>query len=105
MEGTLVVFTLRKNMSSAEKVRFCQQFYGRDTTTWKGKYTYHMSGFLGSIPHRKLGKGIIIIRSIDLEKVKEYFGDKVEEVYIRTVVLEEEDVRILEEVESPDKGS
>ncbi len=105
MEGTLVVFTLRKDMSSAEKVRFYQQFYGRDTSTWKGKYTYHMSGFLGSIPHRKLGKSIIIIRSTDLEKVKEYFKDKVEEAYIRTVALEEEDVRILEGMKSQDKGS
>ncbi len=96
MNGSIVIFGLRKGMNATEKNEFCHYFYGHNTSSRKGKYRYHRRGLLDDIPHRKIAKGVIIIRSEDLERVKEYFEDKVEEVYIRTVVLEEEDVRILE---------
>ena len=97
MSPTVRLFSLRKDLSSSEKTGFCQGFYGDDTTTWKGKYRYHRHGLLDDIPHRKIAKSVIIIRSSDLEKVKDYVRDRVEEIHVRTIVLTEEDIRTLKE--------
>ena len=96
MDGTIVVFSLRKGMSNSEKAKFCQYFYGDDTATWKGKYRYHRHGLLDDIPHRKIAKSVIIIKSSDLEKVKDYVRNRVEEIHVRTIVLTEEDVMALQ---------
>ena len=98
MEGLIIVFNLKKGMNSTEKNEFCHYFYGHDTSSWKGKYTYHRHGLLDDIPHRKIAKSVIIIRSSDLEKVKDYFGDRVEEIHVRTIVLTEKDISVLHEV-------
>lgn len=95
MNGSIIIFSLRKDMNPTEKNEFCHYFYGHDTSSWKGKYRYHRHGLLDDIPHRKIAKGVIIIRSEDLERVKGYVKDKVGEIQIRTVELTEEDVNIL----------
>ncbi|EQD74560.1 hypothetical protein B1B_02602, partial [mine drainage metagenome] len=92
MNGSIVIFGLRKDMNATEKNEFCHYFYGHNTSSWKGKYRYHRHGLLDDIPHRKIAKGVIIIRSEDLERVKEYVKEKVEEIHIRTVVLNEDDI-------------
>ena len=97
MSPTVRLFSLRKDLSSSEKTGFCQGFYGDDTITWKGRYRYHRHGLLDDIPHRKIAKSVIIIRSSDLEMVKNYVRDKVEEIHVRTIVLTEEDIEALKE--------
>ena len=104
MDGSIIVFSLRKDLSSSEKTGFCQRFYGDNTTTWKGKYRYHRNGLLDGIPHRKIAKGVIIIRSSDLERVKDYVRDRVEEIHVRTIVLTEEDIRALKEKDHATDG-
>ena len=37
---------------------------------------------LDNIPHRNMAKSAIIIRSSDLEKVKDYVRDKVEDISV-----------------------
>ena len=85
MDGSIIVFSLRKDLSSSEKTGFCLGFYGDDTSTWKGKYKYHRHGLLDDIPYRKIAKSVIIIRSSDLEKVKDYVRDRTEEFHVRTL--------------------
>lgn len=97
MEGSIIIFSLRKGMNATEKNEFCHYFYGHDTSSWKGKYRYHRHGLLDDIPHRKIARSVIIIRSSDLDRVKDYVKDKVEEVHVRTIVLTEEDIRALKE--------
>ncbi|EQD69408.1 hypothetical protein B1A_06922 [mine drainage metagenome] len=76
-------------MNSATISTVTTQVHGR-------KYRYHRHGLLDDIPHRKIGKGVIIIRSEDLERVKEYVRDKVEDIHIRIVELNVDDIDILE---------
>ena len=40
---------------------------------------------MDDIPHRKIAKSVIIIRSSDLEKVKDYVRDRAEEFHVRTL--------------------
>ena len=104
MSPTVRLFSLRKDLSSSEKTGFCQGFYGDDTITWKGRYRYHRHGLLDDIPHRKIAKSVIIIRSSDLEMVKNYVRDKVEEIHVRTIVLTEEDISALDEKDHATDG-
>lgn len=97
MEASIVVFTLRKDMKPVEKVKFCQAFYGRDISTWKGRYHYHVPGVLDEIPHRKLSKGVLIIRTSDLVRIRESLKEKTEELYIRSITPESEDIDALTE--------
>ena len=104
MSPTVRLFSLRKDLSSSEKTGFCQGFYGDDTITWKGRYRYHRHGLLDDIPHRKITKSVIIIRSSDLEKVKDYVRDRVEEIHVRTIVLTEEDIKALDKKDHATDG-
>ena len=104
MNESILIFSLRREMSSSEKVKFCQYFYGGDTVTWKGKYRHHRHGLLEGIPHRKIAKSVIIIRSSDLGKVMNYVRDKVEEIHVRTIVLTKSDVKALQEEDHTANG-
>lgn len=74
-----------------ELSKFCQRFYGQDTSSGKGKYRYHRYGLLDDIPHRKLLRGVVIIRSDDLEKVLEFLKRYDAEVHFREINLIKED--------------
>lgn len=104
MDGSIIIFSLRKGMNATEKNEFCHYFYGHDTSSWKGKYRYHRHGFLDDIPHRKIARSVIIIRTSDLEKVKDYMKGRVEEMHVRTIVLAEEDIIALKEGKRSPEG-
>ncbi len=104
MDGSIIVFSLRKGMNNNEKSRFCQLFYGQDTVTWKGRYTYHRHGLLDEIPHRKLARGVLIIRSSDLDRIMDHLKGSVEEMHVRTVILLEDDIRAMEAGDHPGKA-
>lgn len=78
-----------------ELSKFCQRFYGQDTSAGKGKYRYHRHGLLDDIPHRKLLRGVIIIRSSDLEKVLKFLESYDATVYFREIKLIKEDIENL----------
>ncbi|EQD39463.1 hypothetical protein B1B_15339, partial [mine drainage metagenome] len=83
-------------MNSTEKNEFCHYFYGHDTSSWKGEYRYHRHGLLDDIPHRKIARSVIIIRSSDLEKARNHIRDNVQEIHVRTIILTDEDKEALE---------
>ena len=91
VDGTIVVFRFPSDMSASAKNRFCQLFYGQDTTTWKGRYSYHRHGLLDDIPHRRLGRSVVIIRIEDEGKVEKFLRDRLNEFHIRRIVLTAED--------------
>lgn len=95
MKASIVMFSLRKDMKPGEKVKFCQSFYGRDTSTWKGKYSYHIEGILDQIPHRKLARGVIIIRTSDLGRIKEHLKGSTDQMHVRSIVPERENIDYL----------
>lgn len=75
--------------------RFMQKFYGQDFTSWKGKYSYCRHGFIESIPHRILRRGVVIFRSEDLEKVLNFLKDYSLNIYVIEVKLTPDDEKFL----------
>lgn len=95
MSGTIVIFRLPPKTDNTIISKFCQKFYGQDTSSWGGKYKYHRHGLLENIPHRKLIRGVIFVRSQDVEKVTGFLENYSAEVHIRTIKLTEEDIELL----------
>lgn len=101
MQGKLVVFRVYKNTKEGAGTsptfinRFVQKFYGQDTTNHKGKYKHHRHGFMEDISHIKLIRGVIIIKTSDLEKVLNFLNDYNAEVHTRDITLTPEDEKIL----------
>lgn len=93
--GYIVIFRLPPRKKNVEVSKFCQRFYGQDTSSGKGKYRYRRHGLLDDIPYRKLLRGVIIIRTEDLDKVLDFLRGYDAMVYFREIKLIEEDVEIL----------
>ncbi|MCL4451326.1 MAG: hypothetical protein M1327_01700 [Candidatus Thermoplasmatota archaeon] len=72
-----------------------QKFYGQDSTSWKRKYSYHRHGFLEDIPHRKLLRGVIILRNEDTEMVIEFLKKYNLKMYVREIKLTPDDEEVL----------
>jgi hypothetical protein len=95
LTGYIVIFRLPPRKKNVEVSKFCQRFYGQDTSSGKGKYQYHRQGLLDDIPHRKLLRGVIIIGPNDLEKVLSFLEKYDATVYYREVKLIGEDRKLL----------
>ena len=91
MDGYIIVFKLPPKKKNVEISKFCQKFYGQDTSSWGGKYHYHRHGLLDDIPHRKLLQGVILINKSNLETVLEFLEKYEAQVYAREVKLIEKD--------------
>ena len=95
MNGYLIVFKLPPKKKNVEVSKFCQKFYGQDSSSWGGKYRYHRHGLLDDVPHRKLLRGVIIINRKDLEILLEFLKGYGAQVHVREVKLTEKDESIL----------
>jgi hypothetical protein len=99
MEVCILVFHLPKKMNNSDLGKFVKRFYGQETSTQKGKYRYRRKGLLDQIPHRKLLRGVIIIRKSDLETVMKLLIEWNAVVDQRIIEPTEEDLKMLREVE------
>ena len=97
MEVCILVFHLPKKMNNSDLGKFVKRFYGQETSTQKGKYRYRRKGLLDQIPHRKLLRGVIIIRKSDLETVMKLLIEWNAVVDQRIIEPTEEDLKILQE--------
>ena len=95
MKGFLIVFKLPPRKKNVEVSKFCQKFYGQDSSSWHGKYRYHRKGLMDDIPHRKLLRGVIVINPMDLETVLEFLEGYNAQVHVREVKLTEMDKKTL----------
>ena len=95
MQGAIVVFRLPPKLKKVDVSKFCQRFYGQNTSSHGGKYRYHRRGILDDIPYRKLIRGVIILKSEDLDTVLTFLDRYDAEVYVRRVRLTAEDRQIL----------
>ena len=97
MEACILVFHLPKKMNNSDLGKFVKRFYGQETSTQKGKYRYRRKGLLDQIPHRKLLRGVIIIRKSDLETVMKLLIEWNAVVDQRIIEPTEEDLKMLQE--------
>lgn len=97
MEVVILVFHLPPGMNNTELGKFVKKFYGQETSTRNGKYRYRRKGLLDSIPHRKLLRGVIIIRKSDLDNIMKLLIQWNAVVDQRIIEPNEEDLKILRE--------
>jgi hypothetical protein len=90
-----VVFRLPPKTKQSVANVFCQRFYGQDASSHRGKYRYHRRGILDDIPYRKLIRGVIILKSEDLDTVLTFLDRYDAEVYVRRIRFATEDRQIL----------
>ncbi len=65
---------------------------------WKGKYRHHRHGFLEDIPHRKILRGVIILRTEDRDKVMGFLGEYPLTLHVREIKLTPDDEMKLKEL-------
>jgi hypothetical protein len=95
MEGRVIIFKVYRKGNQRVVNRFCQKFYGQDTTSHGGKYRHHKQGLLEDIPHVKLLRGVIIVAENDWNAVVEFLKKFNAEIYVRRVVLTPGDKKAL----------
>ena len=91
MNGYIIVFKLPPKKKNVEVSKFCQKFYGQDTSSWGGKYHYHRHGLLDDIPYRKLSRSVILINKDDLKTILTFLEKYDAQIHAREVKLIEED--------------
>jgi len=95
MNGTIILFQFPEKTEHGVINKFMQKFYGQDSSSWNGRYRYHRHGFLEDIPHRKLQRGVIVLRKEDREKVLDFLGEYSLTLHVREVKLTPDDEDIL----------
>ena len=96
MRACIVVFRLPPGAPNRELGRFTKKFYGQETSSWGGKYTYRREGLLDGVPHRKLLRGVVILRERDLEKVVAFLEEWKAQVEVRNIRPTKDDLTSLE---------
>lgn len=67
--------------------------YGQAVSSWGGKYQYRKTGFLESIPYRKLYRGVIIVRNEDLDSVRNFLEGWDAIIQVREIIPLDEDLK------------
>src|SRR4030043_530921 len=89
-KGILIAFRLSeydKNRASD----LVKRLYGQETSSHGGKYRYRRPGLLEGVPHRRLIRGVIVLRVEDEKRVVRLLRELGAEVYVRRGELTVED--------------
>ena len=97
MNGTMILFHFPEKTAHGTINKFMQKFYGQDSTSWNGKYKYHRHGLLEGIPHRKLLRGVLILRNEDVAMVLNFLEQYSLTLHVREIKLTLDDEKILKE--------
>ena len=93
MKIMLIVFYLPPNTPRTIRNKFPQKLYGQAVSSWGGKYRYRKTGFLESIPYRKLYRGVILVRDEDLDSVLNFLKGWDAIVEVREIIPLDEDLK------------
>jgi hypothetical protein len=96
MSVVIVVFRLPPKVPNLVATRFCQRLYGQSVSSWGGKYRYRRTGVLDGIPHRKLLRGVVLLRESDLGAVRAVLDEFGASVEVRVIQPNPEDRRALQ---------
>ena len=95
MDGVLIAFRLVKYDKNRAS-ELVKRLYGQATSSHGGRYRYRRRGLLDDVPHRKLIRGVLILRAEDADRVAEWLRGMGAEVHVRRVELTEEDRSVFE---------
>lgn len=93
MKIMLIVFYLPPNTPRTIRNKFPQKLYGQAVSSWGGKYRYRKTGFLESIPYRKLYRGVILVRDEDIDSVLNFLKGWDAIVEVREIIPLDEDLK------------
>ena len=91
----LLVFRLPPKVPNVRASQFCQRLYGQSVSSWGGKYRYRRTGVLDGIPHRKLLRGVVLLRRSDVGPVLSVLEEFHAQVEVRVVEPTREDLTAL----------
>ena len=96
LKGELIVFSA-SNMSKTEQVKLSKKLYGYRDRSQRSKYLYEREGVLNRIPRIiPLGrKAVLVTRMHEAQPIIQLLQEHGAQTYVRTVKLEEEDLKIL----------
>jgi hypothetical protein len=92
MFGKIIIFKLGKELTAAERARFCRELYGYVDRSNHGKYIYERRGLLSSIPHFIPAKSVIVVRREDAEKVESFLRERNARVFAWTIDLADREI-------------
>ena len=96
MRGTLIAFTVPTGGDRTKSSAFAKRFYGQETSAQHGRYRSRRHGLLDDIPHNKIIRGVIIVRTEDEEKVTSFLERHSAIYHVRNVELTDEDRIVLD---------
>ncbi len=100
MHGILICYTLDKSrFTQVVRNRFRKELLGYTDFSNKGRYKYHRTGLLDSVPHIKLIRSIFIIKKENREKFITFLDKYNAKYFVRDVRLTEDDIAKLEQKE------
>ena len=93
-KGILIAFRLSEyDKNSASDL--VKRLYGQETSSHGGKYRYRRPGLLDGVPHRRLIRGVIVLKVEDEKRVVRLLRELGAEVHVRRVELTVEDRKVL----------
>lgn len=95
MDGVLIAYRLPAGSSNTAYGNLVKKLYGQETSAQGGRYRYRRRGLLNGIPHRRLIRGVLIVREEDARKVVGLLRELGAEVHVRRVELTAEDRKTL----------
>jgi len=95
MRGSIIMYRFPRKTPNKIVNQFCKKFYGQDTSSHRGKYRYHRHGLLDDLPHRRLTRQVVIVRSQDASTVIGFLEKYSLEIHVRQVELTDEDCSVL----------
>lgn len=93
MRVFIAIFYLPPNTPRTIRNKFPQKLYGQAVSSWGGKYQYRKTGFLESIPYRKLYRGVILVRNEDLDSVRNFLEGWDAIIQVREIIPLDEDLK------------
>ena len=95
MNGIIIMFRMPPKTPNNVINKFCKEFYGQDTSSHRGKYRYRRHGILDDIPHHRIIRQVVIVRTEDAISVVEFLEKYDALVHTRIVELTSEDLKFL----------
>ena len=97
-EVLLLVFRLPPKLPNVRVSQFCQRLYGQSVSSWGGKYRYRRRGVLDGIHHRKLLRGVVLVRRAEVGPVLEVLREFGASVEVRVIQPTREDLAALRSI-------
>jgi len=93
MDGTLIAYRLPAGSTNAAYGRLVKRLYGQETSA--GGYRYRRRGLLDDLPHRRVIRGVIVLREGDATAVVRLLRELQAEAYVWRISLTREDRKAL----------